>query len=112
MQHYEHAETDYNQYLTSVETNFMETSASPHPRFAERVIEVSRLLKVHLSDAEWLVETHGVHVPQKDRDIAIMVLEMELSVDQAKALYEAGYRFEPAHYEHNPDAEFIANSCF
>lgn len=86
-----HSEIEFNTYLNNAE-DYYEDGAF---EFAEKAVDISRTLGISLDDAEFLIETHNVFIPRyKDRDIAIMVLEMDLTFVQAKKLYEAGFHME------------------
>lgn len=95
-----HSEAEYSHYLADAEQRWYEENQSPSYSFSERAADVSRALVISISDAEDLVCDHGVYIPNGDRDIAIMILELGLTLKQASTLYGSGFRLDHIHYDH------------
>lgn len=102
MKTHTHSELEYTRYLNNAEQRWYEENQSPSYAFSERAVDVSRALIISISDAEDLVSEHGVYIPEGDRDIAIMILELGLTLKQASTLYGSGFRFESEHIERTP----------
>lgn len=96
MEKHYHTEQEFAEYIESAENDYEVFNGPVNPRFAKQAVEISRLLGVSLDNAEWLIETFGVYIPNKDRDLAVMVVEMGITFEQASTLYEAGFHFDPA----------------
>lgn len=97
-----HTEAEYNEYLAFAENGYEEFDTTHSYEFAKRAVKISRELGISIESAEFLIEEHGVYIPNKDRDIAIMVIEMGLTLPQATKLYESGFHIDNSHVRPSP----------
>ena len=97
-----HTEQEYNEYLSHAEAGYEEYDVTHDYAFAQRAVKISKLLSISIESAEFLIEEHGVYVPNKDRDIAVAVIEMGITLDQATKLYENGFQFDNSHKRPSP----------
>lgn len=90
-----HTEAEFNSYLTAAANHYEDFNCVPHYEYAEQAVAISRTLHISIDNAEFLMDTYNVYIPKhKDRDLAIMVLEMGITFEQAKTLYEVGFHLD------------------
>lgn len=102
MNTYTHTEKEYNDYLDLAESGYEEYDITHSFDFAKRAVEISKLLSISIESAEFLIEEYGVVISHRDRDIAIMVLDMGLTIAQATKLYENGFHIDDTHLSSSP----------
>lgn len=97
-----HTEAEYNEYIALAESGYEEFDTTHNYEFAKRAVKISKELQISIESAEFLIEEHGVYIPNKDRDIAVMVIEMDLTLPQATKLYESGFQIDTSHRRPSP----------